>query len=156
MELLWLLRDYLKSSNPDRAYFGLKDYQQLAIIQKVVRDENIPVEIVPCPTLREEDGLAMSSRNQLLDETSRRKAPVIYESLNWVKNQAGQSSLSEIKDHIEQIFDQIENAELEYFEIVDMYSLKPIKNWDESKNIVACIAVYFGKIRLIDNMILFF
>jgi pantoate--beta-alanine ligase len=140
---------------PDRAYFGQKDYQQLAIIQKVVRDEKLPVEIIPCLTIREKDGLAMSSRNQLLDKAAREKAPMIYEALKEVKNKAGHNTVNEVKEYIRQLFRKTQIAELEYFEIVDMYTLKPLKTWEESRNIIACIAVYFGKIRLIDNMILF-
>jgi pantoate--beta-alanine ligase len=140
---------------PDRAYFGLKDYQQVVIINKLVKDYQLPVEIIPCTIVREKDGLAMSSRNQLLDKTSRKKAPMIYEALKMVKIQSGYSTIIEIKDYIEHLFHKTSNTKLEYFEIVDMYTLKPIKTWVESKNIIACIAVYFGNIRLIDNMILF-
>jgi pantoate--beta-alanine ligase len=140
---------------PEKAYFGLKDYQQVVIINKMVKDYKIPVEIVPCTIVREKDGLAMSSRNQLLDKSARKQAPVIYEALKMVKIQSGYSTVNEIKEYIEHYFRKIRNAKLEYFEIVDMFTLKPIKVWVESKNIIACIAVHFGNIRLIDNIILF-
>ncbi len=140
---------------PYYAYFGLKDYQQIVIINKMVNDFHLPVEIIPCSTVREKDGLAMSSRNQLLDKSMRRKAPMIYEALKIVKIQSGYSTVNELKDYIDHRFNKIRNVRLEYFEIVDMKTLQPLKAWVESRNIIACIAVYFGNIRLIDNMILF-
>jgi len=140
---------------PDRAYFGLKDYQQLVIIHKVVNDFKLPVEIVPCSTVREEDGLAMSSRNQLLSKTDRLQAAMIYEALKMVKIQSGYSTINEIKYFIEQLFRKTKNTKLEYFEIVDMYTLKPLTTWAQSSNVIACIAVYVGNVRLIDNIILF-
>lgn len=140
---------------PDRAYFGLKDYQQLVIIHKVVNDFKLPVEIVPCSTVREEDGLAMSSRNQLLSKTDRLQAAMIYEALKMVKIQSGYSTINEIKKFIEQLFRKTKNTKLEYFEIVDMYTLKPLTTWAQSSNVIACIAVYVGNVRLIDNIILF-
>ena len=140
---------------PDRAYFGLKDYQQLVIIHKVVNDFKLPVEIVPCSTVREEDGLAMSSRNQLLSKTDRLQAAMIYEALKMVKIQSGYSTINEIKYFIEQLFRKTKNTKLEYFEIVDMFTLKPLTTWAQSSNVIACIAVYVGNVRLIDNIILF-
>jgi len=140
---------------PDRAYFGLKDYQQLVIIHKVVNDFKLPVEIVPCSTVREEDGLAMSSRNQLLSKNDRLQAAMIYEALKMVKIQSGYSTINEIKKFIEQLFRKTKNTKLEYFEIVDMYTLKPLTTWAQSSNVIACIAVYVGNVRLIDNIILF-
>lgn len=140
---------------PKRAYFGLKDYQQLLIIHKLTKDFNIPVEIVPCLTIREADGLAMSSRNKLLSMTERKLAPIIHDTLKSIKIQAGYTPISEIKEAIEDEFKRTKQMELEYFEIVDMYSLKPLRTWAESKNVVALIAVYLGNVRLIDNIILF-
>jgi pantoate--beta-alanine ligase len=140
---------------PDRAYFGLKDFQQLTIIQKVVSDFKIPVKIIPCPIIRESDGLAMSSRNQLLNETERKQAVMINEALKMVKTRSDFSTITEIKAFIENLFLNIKNIKLEYFEIVDMNSLNPLKTWSESRNVIACIAVYVGNVRLIDNIILF-
>jgi pantoate--beta-alanine ligase len=140
---------------PDKAYFGLKDYQQLLIIHKMTKDFNLPVEIVPCSTVRESDGLAMSSRNQLLAKADRKQAAMIYEVLKMVKIQSGYSTIAEIKEYVEHTFRKTRNTELEYFEIVDMYTLKPLRTWAQSKNVIACIAVYIGNIRLIDNIILF-
>jgi len=140
---------------PDKAYFGLKDYQQLLIIHKITKDHNLPVDIIPCPTQREEDGLAMSSRNQRLSKQERKQATLLYEVLKMVKIQSGFSTISEIKEHVERIFNKTKEVRLEYFEIVDMYSLEPIKAWAQSKNVIACIAAWVGNVRLIDNIILF-
>lgn len=140
---------------PDRAYFGLKDFQQVAIIKRVVKDCEIPVEIIPCRTVREEDGLAMSSRNQLLTQEDRKQAVIIHEALTRVKDQVGSFTLEELKAQVLDLFGNFRNAKLEYFDIVDMYTLEPISSWTESKHVIACIAVYFGKVRLIDNIILF-
>ncbi|MBN1340623.1 MAG: pantoate--beta-alanine ligase [Bacteroidales bacterium] len=140
---------------PARAYFGLKDFQQLVIIYRLVKDHNIPVEIVPCTTVREEDGLAMSSRNKLLGKTERRHAVLLYKSLKMAKVQSGYLPVAQLKKMIEESFRHDKVMKLEYFEIVDMLTLKPIKLWSESKQVVACIAAYAGNIRLIDNLVIF-
>ena len=140
---------------PVRAYFGLNDYKQLIIIHKITRDNNIPVEVVPCATIREENGLAMSSRNRLLSKSERKQASLIYETLKMVKIQSGYLSISEIKEMVERQLRRYRSIKIEYFEIVDMYTLKSLKTWAESNHVIACIAVYVGKVRLIDNVILF-
>ncbi|MBN2175988.1 MAG: pantoate--beta-alanine ligase [Bacteroidales bacterium] len=140
---------------PHRAYFGMKDYQQLVIIHQLTKDYEIPVEIVPCTTVREKDGLAMSSRNQLLSKSERKIAPIIYETLKLVKVQSGYATISELKDFVHDQFRKHKNMKLEYFEIVDMYTLKSIRTWADSRTAIACIAVYLGNVRLIDNIILF-
>lgn len=140
---------------PHRAYFGLKDYQQIVIIHKMTKDLGLPIEIVPCDIIREENGLAKSSRNQLLTENERKQAGMIHRTLKHVKIKSGFNSISEIKQYVEQQFRKVKNCKLEYFEIVDMYSLKPLNSWAESTHVVGCIAVYFGKVRLIDNIIIF-
>jgi len=140
---------------PKRAYFGLKDYQQLVIIHKLTKDYNLSVEIVPCAIIREENGLAMSSRNELLSESEKKQASLIYSTLKRVKIQSGFATISELKESAFSQFKKSKTMKLEYFEIVDLYSLKPLRTWAESNNIIACIAVYVGKVRLIDNIILF-
>ncbi len=140
---------------PDRAYFGEKDFQQLAIIQKLVQMDQIPVEIVPCPIVREPDGLAMSSRNQRLTPEERRIAPFIYQCLNEVREKAGILPVEKLKTTIESKFRGQAAFNLEYFEIVDMQNLMPVKNRTDSPDIIACVATYLGKVRLIDNIILF-
>lgn len=140
---------------PTKAYFGLKDYQQLVIIHRMTKDFNLPIEIVPCPTLREENGLAMSSRNERLSHSERKQASIIYETLKMVKIRSGFSTIRETHHYVEQQFKKNKNIRLEYFEIVDMYTLKPLQTWTESNTSIACIAVLLGQVRLIDNMILF-
>jgi pantoate--beta-alanine ligase len=140
---------------PNKAYFGLKDYQQLLIIHKLTKDYKLPVEIIPCPTVREKDGLAMSSRNQRLSKQERKQATLLYEVLKMVKIQSGFSTISEIKSYVDYLFHKSKDVRLEYFEIVDMYTLEPIKAWAQSKNVIACIAAWVGNVRLIDNIILF-
>jgi pantoate--beta-alanine ligase len=140
---------------PDKAYFGLKDYQQLLIIHRITKNYHLPVEIIPCPTIREDDGLAMSSRNQLLSKQERKQAILLYEVLKMVKIQSGFSSINEVKTHVDRLFRKTKDVKLEYFEIVDMYTLEPLKAWAQSKNVIACVAAWVGNVRLIDNIILF-
>jgi pantoate--beta-alanine ligase len=139
--------------NPDKAFFGQKDFQQLAIIKAMVKQLNLPVEIVPCAIVREPDGLAMSSRNKLLLPEYRKCAPQIYRILSEAKNLAKSHSVAEVKNFVCQEIEQTNLLKLEYFELVDELSLKAIKSWDESGIKVGCIAVFAGKVRLIDNLI---
>jgi len=139
---------------PDRAYFGEKDFQQLAIVQDMVRQLNIPVLIVPCSIVREKDGLAMSSRNQRLTENERKLAPFIYQTLKEAQERAKKSSVDELKNWVLKQFHAHKDFKLEYFEIVDMKTLLQVKTWSESENIIACIAAFLGNIRLIDNIVI--
>ena len=139
--------------NPDKAFFGQKDFQQLAIIKAMVKQLNLPVEIVPCAIVREPDGLAMSSRNKLLLPEYRKCAPQIYRILNEAKNLAKSHSVAEVKNFVCQEIEQTNLLKLEYFELVEELSLKAIQSWDESGIKVGCIAVFAGKVRLIDNLI---
>ena len=139
---------------PDRAYFGEKDFQQLRIIQSLVRMEKIPVEIVPCPTVRETDGLAMSSRNRRLNADDRSVAPEIYKTLIWARDFSKKIPVPDIKN-ISAARLENKGFKVEYFEIADLESLQPIKTWDEAPGVIACVAAYLGSVRLIDNMILF-
>ncbi len=139
--------------NPDKAFFGQKDFQQLAIIKAMVKQLNLPVEIVPCAIVREPDGLAMSSRNKLLLPEYRKCAPQIFRILSEAKNLAKSHSVAEVKNFVCQEIEQTNLLKLEYFELVDELSLKAIQSWDESGIKVGCIAVFAGKVRLIDNLI---
>ncbi len=141
---------------PHRAYFGEKDYQQLAIIKALVIMENLDVDIVPCATVREVDGLAMSSRNVRLVPEQRRRASLIYETLLKARNMYPVSSVGNIKKEVVNSIDKEPFMELEYFEISDTVTLEPITDKKPDKAVVACIAVYMGDVRLIDNMILNF
>ena len=137
---------------PTRAYFGEKDFQQLAIIREMVRQQGFALEIVGCPIVREADGLAMSSRNTLLTSEQRVIALAISKTLFASVKFAEDHSLSETKQMVEQAIADIEGLELEYFEVVDGNTLQPVIFWNEADYIVGCITVYCGKVRLIDNI----
>jgi pantoate--beta-alanine ligase len=137
---------------PDKAYFGEKDYQQIAVIRRMVDDLGFRVNIVPCPVIREEDGLAMSSRNTLLAEDEKAIAPNIYRILCESKK----LSLG-IAETEQWVIDQINNIpglEVEYYSIVDGDTLASINDWSDANSVVGCITVYCGKtpIRLIDHI----
>ncbi len=138
---------------PDYAFFGRKDFQQLAIIKEMVHQLNLPVEIVPCEIVREDDGLAMSSRNKLLLPEHRLCAPLIYQTLAEAKELSKKQSVAELKEFVIQKINSIPLLKVEYFEIVDDKTLQPIDNWSDSGIKIGCIAVVAGKIRLIDNII---
>lgn len=140
--------------NPTRAYFGEKDFQQLRIIQKLVELRNIPVVIVGCEIVREDHGLAMSSRNERLDEKTRHKAGFIYKTLTTAKEKFGMESAVKIKEWVTREFQKQKDLQLEYFEITDADTLTPIKNKIEDTKYRAFIAVYAGQVRLIDNLAL--
>jgi len=137
---------------PNRAYFGQKDFQQLAIINKLVRMLNMDIEIVPCPIVREESGLAMSSRNELLKNEERGNAALIYKTLSAAKKQTDEKSVYELKKWVTETINKNPFLDVEYFEVVDEENLKPVKNWDSNSKKVGCIAVFCGQIRLIDNI----
>ena len=137
---------------PHKAYFGEKDFQQLAIIKALVEQENMPLEIIGCPIIREEDGLAMSSRNIRLRPEERSIAPEIFKSLNWIKQQAGDRSIGEIVILAEEKLNTMPGMKVEYIFIADEGTLMPVQSWDEADNIRAFIALFMGDVRLIDNL----
>ena len=137
---------------PTRAYFGEKDFQQLAIIRRMVTIMNFPVEIVGCPIVREESGLALSSRNALLTPEQRQLAVHISQVLKESCLFALETPVHELHDAVVAAVNAREGLEVEYFEIVDGKTLQPIEKWEETNDIVGCITVYCGKIRLIDNI----
>ncbi len=137
---------------PHKAYFGEKDYQQLAIIKKLVEIESIPVEIVPCPIVREIDGLAMSSRNERLTPNERASAPYIYEVLQDAKTTSEFLCTNRLKQYVLNQFSDRKEFEVEYFELADDVDLQPIKTHDPEKGTIGFIAVNLGKVRLIDNI----
>ena len=146
-----IVEELFRQVQPHNAYFGEKDYQQLAIIKKMVEKTKLPVKIHGVPTLREEDGLAMSSRNVRLTETQRKEATIIYETLTKVKEWFKVISLEEIKQKVTDIF-RNSNFELEYFVIADEEMLKEANAIDEDKEYRAFIVAYADTVRLIDNM----
>lgn len=137
---------------PDRAYFGEKDFQQIAVIRNMVESEKIDVEIVPCPIKRAEDGLALSSRNALLDAGERQLAPEIHRALADSVDYSLSHSVRATHDTVVERLDAVPGMKVEYFEIVDGRTLLPVEEWEESPWIVGCITVYLGKVRLIDNI----
>ena len=139
---------------PDRAYFGEKDFQQLRIIQALVKIEDIPVEIVPCPTVREPDGLAMSSRNRRLSQDERAVAPGIYQTLLFAKDHVLKIPVTELKKLCTAMLED-KGFRVDYFEIADPVTLQPVKTWEASAGAIACVAAFLGSVRLIDNMFLF-
>ena len=146
-----IVEELFRQVQPHNAYFGEKDYQQLAIIKKMVEKTKLPVKIHGVPTLREEDGLAMSSRNVRLTETQRKEATIIYETLEKVKEWFKVLSVEEIKLRVLDIF-RNSNFELEYFVIADEKTLKETDYFYKDKNYRAFIVAYADTVRLIDNM----
>ncbi len=136
---------------PHIAYFGEKDFQQLAIIREMVKQLNYTITIAGCPIVRESSGLALSSRNMLLSAEEHKKAPIIYQILSESCIFVAQKQPHEVRNWVLNKF-QNTGLDVEYFEIVDGYSLQPVSSWNESDYIVGCIAVFCGKIRLIDNI----
>jgi len=137
---------------PHHAFFGQKDFQQVAIIQKMVQKLNLSVEVIACPIIREPDGLAMSSRNVLLTNEHRENAPLIYATLKQANQLALRLTVSEVKAWVVDTINKSGLFIVEYFEIVDRTSLKSVTEFTGDKNNIGCIAVWAGKIRLIDNI----
>ena len=138
---------------PNRAYFGQKDFQQLAIIKRMVWDYSMDVEIIPCPTVRECDGLAMSSRNTLLTPQQRASAPLISKILFEARNKAHSHSVDELLAWVVDSINQDPLLRVEYFSIVNAVTLEEITQWSDAENVVGCIAVNVGAVRLIDNVL---
>ena len=144
----------LQAVNPDVMYLGQKDYQQLAVLRHVISDLDIPVKIVGVPTVREEDGLAMSSRNVRLTPAHRASAPVIFSGLSACRTlfDGGERKTSELRDSVLQKLQTVQSCTIEYVSVVDAESLAPISEAVDS--VVVCVAVQFGDVRLIDNIVL--
>lgn len=137
---------------PTRAYFGEKDFQQIAVIRNMVESEHIDVEIIPVPIKRAEDGLALSSRNALLTPEQRAVAPEIHKALSYSVEYARDHSVRATHDTVVERINAVPYMNVEYFEIVDGRTLLPVEEWEESPYVVGCITVYCGKVRLIDNI----
>jgi pantoate--beta-alanine ligase len=149
-----IVEELLTSIKPDKAYFGEKDFQQLQIIKKLVALKNIPVEIIGCPIVREENGLAMSSRNERLSKTSRNEAAIIYKTLQEAKIKFGTKNALDVINWVESEFQKKEKFKLEYFQIAETSTLTPIKNKIKNEKYRAFIAIFVDEIRLIDNIAL--
>ncbi len=138
--------------NPTNAYFGEKDFQQLQIIKKLVEKENFSINIVECPIFREENGLAMSSRNERLSPNDRNAAAIIYKTLLEVKHKFTSESLSEIALWVNQVFENQSDFKLDYFEIADETTLQTCETKNQNQKCRAFIAVFVNNIRLIDTI----
>jgi pantoate--beta-alanine ligase len=137
--------------NPEKAYFGEKDFQQLVIIKALVKQCELPIEIVSCPIVREESGLAFSSRNKQLNDSDLKIAANINRILQTSLSLHTQS-IKEIKSFVINELDREPALKLDYFEIVNTQTLQPIETLKDSKEVVGCIAVYISGVRLIDNI----
>jgi pantoate--beta-alanine ligase len=137
---------------PHKAYFGEKDFQQLAIIRSMVKQMELPIEIIGCPIVRENNGLAMSSRNERLTKTEREKAALISQTLFEVQRLYKQKTVGELKELVEKKIKTEPLMRLEYFEIASVDTLTPISQTKITQEAIACIAVYVGSVRLIDNV----
>ena len=139
---------------PTNAYFGEKDWQQIAVIKAMVKYLQLPVNIVECPIIRDQSGLALSSRNQLLSENERKIATNIFKYLDKSRAKAKKESVKQVHDFVVDNINAIEGLQVEYFEIVDGNTLLSISSWDESDYVVGCITVDCGSIpvRLIDHI----
>ena len=137
---------------PNAAVFGEKDYQQLAIIRRMVRDLNFPIEVIGVPTVREADGLALSSRNQYLNTDGRAAAPVLYQAMLRVKELAadGENSVTKLIDAARGVIESAKDAHIDYISIVDRINLQPLETL--RPNALIALAVFIGKTRLIDNL----
>ena len=137
---------------PHRAYFGEKDFQQLAIIREMVRQMQFDLEIVGCPIVREEDGLALSSRNARLSAEERENALKISQTLFKSRTFAATHTVGETLKFVEDAIAAVPGLRLEYFEIVDGNTLQKVDNWNQTSYVVGCITVFCGDVRLIDNI----
>lgn len=147
-----IVKRFFEIVKPHNAYFGEKDFQQLAIIKKLVEKHDIPVTIVGCPIHREASGLAMSSRNTRLKPEYKKAAPFIYETLTAANKHFGTKSANKVSEWVEKQFAKHDILELEYFIIADVETLKTVKRKSNKKTYRAFIAVYADDIRLIDNI----
>lgn len=138
--------------NPDKAYFGKKDFQQLTIIKKLVKIKKYNIEIIPCEIIREKSGLAMSSRNERLTPALRKNAAEIYKFLKLSLNQKDFLGPLQLTRYVINNINANPDIEVEYFEIVNDETLQKVEKWRDAKHITGCIAVYTGGVRLIDNI----
>jgi len=140
---------------PTKAYFGEKDFQQLAIIKKMVEMLGMPVQVIPCLIVRETDGLAMSSRNARLTEQERAEAPVIYKALSGIKENYSWFIPDGIKQLVIGEIQESRYFRVEYVDVVDTETLLPFEDWQDVEHAVVCVAAFIGSVRLIDNIVLY-
>lgn len=150
-----VLERFFDIVQPTKAYFGEKDFQQLAVVRNLVKQLKLPVQIIGCPIVREANGLAMSSRNERLTSEQKEQAANIYKLLQTIKQQAKTLTVEEVKNNFTNVIKNIPALQLEYLEIADGNTLTSIKNWEETTYCVAFVAVFVGNVRLIDNVTLY-
>lgn len=150
-----VVRRFFEVIQPHKAFFGWKDFQQVLVIRSLVRQFNLGVEVIAVPTSRESDGLAMSSRNQLLSTEHRKAAALIYQVLKDCRTRIYKEPVSSISRWVESQFEQNTLLDLEYFEVVDPKTFKPISQYADAPTAVALIAAKAGPVRLIDNLELY-
>ena len=138
--------------DPAKAYFGEKDFQQIAVIKAMIAQLGMDIEIVECPIIRDVDGLALSSRNTLLDEAHRAAAPHIYEVISQCADKAQELSPAQLTDWVVAEVEKDPCLKVIYFQAVDALSLQQVESWSQSERVQGCIAVQAGQIRLIDNV----
>ena len=148
-----IVKKFFNIIQPTIAFFGQKDLQQLQIVKALVKQMQSTIKIEGAPTIREENGLAKSSRNKLLSESERKEAALIYNCLNYCKNNK-KKGITELKYYIQNQFEQHKNFKLEYAEIVALNTMQPIEEWKRENENAICIAAYHSGVRLIDNIIL--
>ncbi|AKQ47021.1 pantoate--beta-alanine ligase [Rufibacter radiotolerans] len=139
---------------PHQAFFGQKDLQQFAIIQQLVLDLNFDLELVCYPIIREEDGLAMSSRNRRLSPEQRAVAPRLYQALQVLEEKLATQPVAQAKEETEAFLAAFPEIRVEYLEVVDAQSLQPVEQVEESEKVALCLAAFLGEVRLIDNILL--
>ena len=149
-----VVKNLFEIVTPNKAYFGEKDFQQLAIIKYMVKTLKLPVEIIGCPTIRESDGLAMSSRNALLNTDERKNAAHIAQTLFEAKKHGKEKTIDEFKKWTTSRINENPFLTTEYFEIINSETLQPVSSWTNASNVRICVAVKIGSIRLIDNIAL--
>jgi len=152
--MITIVSKLFNAVKPNNAYFGSKDFQQLTLVKYFAKRHNLPINIIGCPIIREADGLAMSSRNRLLSEEERKRATLIPQTMNKVKEMWGTKSIAEIKQFVNAEFTKDGFLKLDYFEISYADTLVAVEEPVKPNPIVACIAAFDGKIRLIDNIML--
>lgn len=149
--VITIVRKLFEAVGACKAFFGQKDFQQLAVVRYMVKQEDLPVEIISCPIIREEDGLAMSSRNMRLTSEQRKAALVLSRALFAAEREWKTKSIAELQELVSAVMNEEPSVKIEYFEIADRDTLLPATG---KKNAVACIAAYVGEVRLIDNVLL--
>lgn len=148
-----IVKKLFDAVNPDVAFFGQKDFQQVLMIKNMVKFFDLNIEIISCPIIREDDGLAMSSRNIHLSAVDRKNALVLSKALQYVKDHINRTNLTNLLAHAKSMIHETEGVELDYFTIADQTTLLPINN-EDAKNGIALVAAKVGETRLIDNMLL--